>query len=58
MSEKKKREREGGRGREREREGGRRKEKGTGIISEYEKTILCRNKFVGRVRLHSNDSNE
>ena len=35
-------------------------EKYTGILSEYEKTIFCRNKlkFVGRVRVHANDNNE
>ena len=33
------------------------KEKDTGIIYEYEKTIFCRNKFVGRVMVHANDSN-
>ena len=34
------------------------KEKETRIIYEYEKTIFCRKKFVGRVRVHANDSNE
>ena len=36
------------------------KEKETGNLSEYEKTIFCRKKlkFIGRVRIHANDSNE
>ena len=29
------------------------KEKETRIIYEYEKTIFCRKKFVGRVRVHA-----
>ena len=35
-------------------------EKETGILSEYQKTIFCRNKlkFVGQVRVHASDSNE
>ena len=36
----------------------RKKEKETGIISEYEKTIFCGDEFFGRVMVHSNDSNE